>query len=294
MNSTLSGWMLACSCVLLGLLTACGDAPGEKPRAGQGPVVQGSARIIPEQPTSGDCLNAIVTGSGGGAYQWFVNDQPLPANNEARLCGDFFKRGDRVSVKIGSGSPTSVTIGNSPPRVSEVAVSPREWRSGMAIEIVPTTEDADGDPVELRYQWSINGELDPFLTDPVLPAERNRRGDRIEVLVTPHDGREAGESYRAFVQAVAGSAPKIVSQPPASFEALSYTYQVKAEDPDNDPLIFALDTPPQGMTIDSATGLVSWPLTGVQPGKYEVRIVVRDPEGGEDRQEYAITLGAPK
>jgi hypothetical protein len=88
--------------------------------------------------------------------------------------------------------------------------------------------------------------------------------------------------------------PQIVSTPPASFEAVEYSYQVKARDPDGDRLTFSLESPPAGMTINSATGRITWPLTGVTPGKYQVKILVRDPQGGEDRQEFVLTLGEPK
>lgn len=300
MPNRMAGWkLLGCGAILIMLVSACSDNPAGKSPVGPAPAGgQVGIRIIPEQPTSGDCLNVITTGGHGSvSYQWFVNDQLLPATNEASLCNDFFKRGDRVTVKAGGGAQAgsaTVTIANSPPKVTGVAMSPEEWRSATAVEVVPAAEDVDGDPVDFRYQWSINGEVDSFLSEAVLPAERNRRGDRIEVLITPFDGKVEGVVFRGVVGAVTGSAPTIVSKPPAKFEAMEYNYQVKAEDPDKDQLTFVLDNPPQGMAIDPTTGRLSWPLAGVQPGKYEVKIVVRDSEGGEDRQEYDLTLGAPK
>lgn len=299
MKNLMTGWKLVGCCAVLALLmSACSDNPSGKAPAGQAPAGERTGiRIIPEQPTSGDCLSVVVTsGRGSVAYQWFVNDQLLSAMNEANLCNDFFKRGDRVTVKASGGAQASsatVTIANSPPKVTGISTSPEEWRSAAAIEVVPAAEDADGDPVEFRYQWSINGEIDSFLSEATLPAERNRRGDRIEVLITPFDGKVAGAVFRGVVGAVTGSAPTIVSKPPSRFETVEYIYQVKAEDPDKEQLTFALDNPPQGMSIDPTAGRISWPLTGVQPGKYEIKIVVRDPEGGEDRQEYDLTLGVP-
>lgn len=293
------GWNLAAgSALLMSLLTACGDSVPEKkltitPAATGGGQV--GIRILPEQPTSADCLSVIaMSGQVSGLYRWMVNDRELPAANESRLCGTFFKRGDRVSVQVGNAGSDPVTIANSPPKVTGLTTSPEEWRSGAAITIIPAAEDADGDPVEFRYRWSINGAEDESLSEATLPAERNRRGDRVEVLVTPFDGQVEGPVFRGAVGAVTGSAPKIVSSPPAQFEARVYNYQVQAEDIDNDKLTFALEAAPAGMNIDAATGLISWPLTGVQPRSYEVKIVVRDPDGGEDRQQYELVLGEPK
>ena len=43
-----------------------------------------------------------------------------------------------------------------------------------------------------------------------------------------------------------------------------YTYQVRATDPNGDPLRYALTTAPAGMTIDAGAGLISWtPVFGV-------------------------------
>src|SRR4029079_17579632 len=60
--------------------------------------------------------------------------------------------------------------------------------------------------------------------------------------------------------------PVIYSNPPKRAQlGLAYYYQVKAYDPDFDPLTYAFDTDgngnpirPEGMTIDPTTGLVSW------------------------------------
>ena len=52
----------------------------------------------------------------------------------------------------------------------------------------------------------------------------------------------------------------IVSDPVTTAVAgQPYTYPVKAIDPDNDPLTYSLTTAPAGMTIDPATGLITWP-----------------------------------
>lgn len=264
------------------------------PGAGSGQKV--AVAILPDNPTATDCLQLSIKGQPGSSrITWQVNAQPVQAGDSGSLCG-VFKRGDQVTGTVGTveaGGSASVTIANTPPRVVGISATPKDWRSGMQVKVFPVGEDADGDPVEFRYQWLINDEVDPQLTSSDLPAERNRRGDRVQVLITPFDGTDEGPVYRSYAMPVPGAPPKIISKPPASFEALEYSYQVKVQDPDNDRLSFSLETPPSGMTI-SRGGKITWPLSGVQPGKYEVKILVRDPEGGEDRQEFVLTLGEPK
>mgnify|MGYP001058423046 CR=1 FL=1 len=289
---------------LLVLLAACGEKPSAPSSTAPSPPASTSAvasarvfvSLLPQNPAAIDCLQVMIKGQpGSGRIAWSVNGQPVVADEPGKLCG-VYKRGDQVTVTVGTadvGGTASVTIANTPPKVVGISATPKDWRSGLKVEVTPVAEDADGDSVEFRYQWLINDEADPLLTDSVLPADRNRRGDRVQVLITPFDGTAEGPVYRSYAMPVPGAPPKIVSKPPASFEALEYSYQVKVKDPDNDRLTFSLEKPPQGMSITKG-GKITWPLTGVKAGKYEVKILVRDPEGGEDRQEYVLNLGEPK
>lgn len=296
-------------CALLAFLaTACSDdrpAPQASPPpapVGTSPVpaAGGSAgvQIMPGQPTSADCLNAVTTGiSGQSQYRWYVNEQLLPGQNESRLCGEFFKRGDQVAVAFGSGGAAarvSVVIANSPPVITGISATPEQVFADSNIQVLPVAEDRDGDPVEFRYQWLINGEANPFLTANTLMGEHFNKGDVIQVRITPFDGFAEGQVYESFAMTIPNAPPLIDSHPPQQFEALEYSYQVKARDVDGDKLVYTLTKAPQGMTIDPGTGLVGWRLTGVSPGAYPLKIVVSDPDGGEAFQEFTLTLGAPK
>jgi hypothetical protein len=114
----------------------------------------------------------------------------------------------------------------------------------------------------------------------------------LQVRITPFDGLDEGPLYQSYVMPVPNAPPRITSLPPPSFEVLEYQYRAKASDPDGDQLAYQLATAPPGMTIDRTSGLISWPLTGVQPGVYPMKIVVNDPEGAAAFQEFALTLGA--
>ncbi|HYG09275.1 MAG TPA: putative Ig domain-containing protein, partial [Pyrinomonadaceae bacterium] len=73
----------------------------------------------------------------------------------------------------------------------------------------------------------------------------------------------------------------------------TYTYDVEATDPDNDALTYSLDTAPNGMTIDPATGLISWPVSPHEAGEHQVVVRVQDPDGAFDTQSYTLTIIAP-
>jgi hypothetical protein len=182
-----------------------------------------------------------------------------------------------------------VTIGNTPPRVTEVTATADQAFTHGDLTVSAVGEDIDGDPVEFRYQWVINGEEDTFLTEPTLPAASYAEGDTVQIRIVPYDGFDEGAPYESAVLAVPNAPPVITSQPPLTFEALEYSYQVAASDPDDTELAFSLNDPPAGMSI-SPDGLISWPLAKVAAGQYKISIVVTDPEGDTASQEFTLTL----
>ncbi|MDQ3802896.1 MAG: putative Ig domain-containing protein [Acidobacteriota bacterium] len=72
-----------------------------------------------------------------------------------------------------------------------------------------------------------------------------------------------------------------------------YTYDVEAADPDDDALVYSLDAAPAGMSIDPATGLITWPVTPREAGRHNVVVRVRDPGGESDTQSYTLTVSDP-
>ena len=307
---------VVCSCLCL--LVACGEDPKPvakevdwdrltaakedrtKPR--HAPVEQHVSqteaggvklRILPDNPNSLDCLSMVVEGKPGHpGMRWKVNGQPLEGQTGRQLCGDFFTRGDQVTAEVGTidvGASMTVTIDNAPPRVTDISSTPDQVFAGKTVSVIPVAEDVDGDEVEFRYQWLVNGEAKPLLEESSLPGDAFTKGDTIQLLITPTDGFDDGEVYQSFAMTIPNAPPVITSQPPQSFEAHEYSYQVEASDPDDSELSFSLNDPPAGMSI-SASGLISWPLAEVEPGDYKLSIVVTDPDGDTATQEFTLTL----
>ena len=59
---------------------------------------------------------------------------------------------------------------------------------------------------------------------------------------------------------------------------VEYNYNVLATDPNGDNLTYSLLAYPNGMTINSSTGLIVWTPTESQVRKYEIEIEVSDAE----------------
>ena len=82
----------------------------------------------------------------------------------------------------------------------------------------------------------------------------------------------------------------IIDHKDFSFDDATYTYQVKATDPDGDALAYSLESPLDGMTIDPSTGLLKWAVPKEFKGKKDVSIVVSDGNGGTAKYNISISI----
>ena len=84
------------------------------------------------------------------------------------------------------------------------------------------------------------------------------------------------------------SAPIIESNPiTTAKEGAAYNYGVEATDPNGDVLTYSLTTNPNGMTINSATGVISW--TPTIAGSFVVTVEVSDGSKSET-QSFTIVI----
>ena len=86
------------------------------------------------------------------------------------------------------------------------------------------------------------------------------------------------------------NAPQITSTPVTeAYQNSLYTYQVVAADEDGDALTYSLNKFPEGMTIDSETGLIQWTPSSDDHGSERVIVVVSDGTD-ETTQDFRITV----
>ena len=150
--------------------------------------------------------------------------------------------------------------------------------------------DADGDVIYFTYQWEKNGVVLLEERKEILEQGRFRKGDTITVTIVPDDREIIGASKKSPPVTILNSAPIIVSSPPFSIEGTKYIYQVKANDPDNDPMTFILKSGPKGMKIDQSTGLIQWEIQKEDQGSHSIEIEVHDNEGATSYQRYTLVV----
>ncbi len=123
-------------------------------------------------------------------------------------------------------------------------------------------------------------------------------GQFIEVRATLTKGRgEEGKTpvlsdlrfTTKGIAAVPNANPIITSTAPVRVsEGDTYSYQVQAEDPDGEPLVYRLLGGPTEATIDSATGLITWETSA--EGEYNFSLEVDDSQGGTVTQSYTVKV----
>lgn len=69
-----------------------------------------------------------------------------------------------------------------------------------------------------------------------------------------------------------------------------YEYDVEAVDPDDDPITYSFLASPEGMSIDSLTGLITWNPGRDQIGTHSVTVRVEDGHGGYDEQSFTLRV----
>jgi len=253
-----------------------------------------SVAILPALPIANSTLQAAVSGSMGPLFfRWERNGELLDGQTSAKLPPQGFVKGDRVTVVVeytGGTARTSISIGNSPPQVISVDFVDPYAHHGVDLVARPNGLDLDGDPIDYSYRWTINGE-EVFGNDsPMLSGDLFRKGDLINLTVIPHDGEAAGKAFHGVEFTIPNAPPRFETTPPAAFESEHYRYHPVAADPDGDAVSYRLDSAPEGMTIDSQSGQISWDIGPDQQGEHHIKIEVQDEEGAKAFQEFILNL----
>ncbi len=269
------------------------------------PPVIISVRIFPENPSRENDLTGIVHSTDPDQdsvtyqYQWMKNDEELVGETNNILKSGSFKKGDLIRLKVVPsdgktvGKPflsDPVKILNIPPVIQEVWIEPRVAKVGDDLRANIKSSDGDRDPLYFSYQWEKNGTVLVGERGEILAGNLFKKGDSITVTVTPDDRETIGSPKKSDPVIIINSPPSILSTPPKSTEGPKYSYQVKAIDPDGDPITYTIKSGPKGMTIDAERGLIKWEIRPGEKGTYPIEIEVFDQEGASCKQRFTLSV----
>jgi hypothetical protein len=223
--------------------------------------------------------------SSTGLILWTPTNSQVGSNNVVVWVEDGNGGIDMQSFTI------TVTNENDPPTISSTPVT-----TGM--DDVMYTYDVEANDIDsgdtLTYSLSVfpTGMTIDNATGLIewTPNDDYIGSNSVTVLVSDGNGGSDMQSFTISVSD-ANDQPTIISTAlTTAIEDTQYTYDVEVLDPDNDILTFSLTTNPNGMTIDSATGLILWTPTNDEVGSNNVVVLVIDGNGGSDTQSFSIAV----
>jgi len=167
------------------------------------------------------------------------------------------------------------------------------------IDLSNTFDDADiesrGDSLVLIVSNNTNPNLVVLSLDDTtltLGYTDDMNGiSEVAIQATDRSGKSIEEVFIVTVNPV-NDAPSITSSPVTiGAEDQLYTYDVEATDPDTeDMLTYSLVVSPEGMSIDSDTGLINWTPNASQVGGNLVTVRVQDTGDLFDTQYFTIEV----
>ena len=175
------------------------------------------------------------------------------------------------------------------PQVQRVTLSPDQINTNTDIVVLVEASDPEGVPLELDYHWTLNGRELIEERNKSLSHTRIKKGDEVSLRVEANDGVHMTE--KSVTTTVGNAHPTFIGDPRdlRSFDG----YQVRATDPDDDPLIYRLAGEPRGMTIDPQSGMLRYTGSLEEPGgDYTIRIIAEDEDEGQAIWEVSISISA--
>ncbi|NEP56504.1 MAG: tandem-95 repeat protein, partial [Symploca sp. SIO2G7] len=157
-------------------------------------------------------------------------------------------------------------------------------------EYTLTAFDPDGDVLEYELLDAPAGMTLDASTGLLqwTPTLAQQGTTSVRVAVTDPSGGRGSQSFPLLVRV--NEAPEITSEPIESATANGlYRYDIRATDPNADPLSYTLLNAPDGMTLDQL-GRLSWSPTAGDIGTYQIEVAVSDNHNATDTQTYELNV----
>lgn len=264
-----------------------------------------SLSLVPAIPLPGEVVQAHIKARGGSSssalafsYVWRLDGRRLKDEGSKLRLTDA-RRGSHLEVMViardgrreSPARRASARVGNRAPELKRVVFDGREpVTADQALRVVAEGSDPDGDPVEYRYGWFVNGAR-RNVGGSILPPGSISRGDRVGVLVVATDGAKESVSRRTRTVVISNASPRVESEPGPISPDGTFRYTPVVSDVDGDRLFrFSLVESPSGMRIDPVDGSIEWRPSEAQAGSHPVVLRVDDRNGGRAQQSFRIDV----
>ncbi|WP_020405643.1 tandem-95 repeat protein [Hahella ganghwensis] len=172
------------------------------------------------------------------------------------------------------------------------STAPDQAQVGERYQYQVFATDPDGD--ELKYALATSTAGMTISESGLIrwtPVEEQIGELSFSIVVIDTEGLQAFENVSLVVEGVANTAPVITFVPKTRVYAEhSYLQQMSASDADGDSLAYSSVLVPDGMSVNSDSGEISWTPAVSQVGSHVVSIAVSDNKGGRDQLTFTLTV----
>lgn len=126
---------------------------------------------------------------------------------------------------------------NLPPVITSLKIYPEHPTKENELTLIVQSQDPDKDPVSYAYQWLKNGEELSGEDKNFLPSKSFKKGDIIQVRVTPSDGKTTGRPFLSEGVKILNSPPVVEEvwiEPRVAYANTDLKVHVKGMDKDGD------------------------------------------------------------
>ncbi len=286
------------------LCTCTADMPstssGQKPASGGTAAASSGAAasdpcsltLSPREPNRRSSLQLRPDGFelNRSNIRWILDGSPVASESATEFNCSQARKGSTVqAIAVIPGREVrsnEVTIVNTPPELTDVSLQPAMFGQDQTLSVSAKASDIDGDIVTIQCAWTVNGM--PAGNGPTL-ARSLHRGDVVHVEIVAHDGTAFSRRI-TLDRTIDNRPPVFVEHQNVSYRGNTLVYQAQATDPDGDRISYAIESAPEGMTIDQGTGRITWTVPGGFHGEQPVTIVADDGHGGTARYTVTFTI----
>jgi len=303
------GRTLRASVAAVMMLAACGGGSGDDddeamaPDAAAGAVdaapgtpVLADVSLSPEDATVAStlrCTPGEVTdpdsdGPFSFAFRWLVDDELVADATTDTLAGATRVRGESVVCEVTPNDgvldgaavrSNAVVVGNSPPSVAGLAITPAAPTEATSLQCVPDPSiDLDGDAVTLAFGWQVGGVAVDNPSDTLSPSFF-AHGDEVGCAVVPSDPLAAGAPVSSATVIIGNTAPvasNAMLTPAAPTEASTLACSADTADLDGDAVTLGYAWTVNGLAI----GASGASLTGADFDRDDVVACLITPSDG--------------
>ena len=146
---------------------------------------------------------------------------------------------------------------NSPPVITAVNILPEKPNKESELNLSIQSQDPDGDSVTYQFQWIRNDKEIIGENKNTLKSGNFRKGELIQVRVTPSDGKINGTPFLSAPVKILNSLPVIQEvwiEPKVAYVTERLKANVKSSDPDRDFIYYTYQWEKNGVVLNEERG----------------------------------------